>query len=619
MSIGVKNMTRMISTLAFIAFCSIAAYGYGLSDYDNVTRLRLVGDPEFRSVEEVNARWADGRPFEVETVYESSRDTGKYYLIVCNSDLYPEISSALLGEYVPQLENENYAVTVDLTGNEEMRAEDILLRNYLADFYEENGYFHSLLIGDLPVPFYEMYERDYEYFPIDLYYMDLDGEWVDYDDNGVWDEHYHGDGDWFADIPVGRWTAGPLTYDGHTEAELIQNYIAKNVAYRSGDNPCQERALCYIDDDWSYWGYSWTEAMTWAYDDVTGIYDPDDTYAEDYEDRLDDDYEFIQLCAHSSWLLHQFQVDEVYSYTHYFEVYDIKPKAIFYNLFACSNARYTEYNYMAGWYAFMDNEFGLVSIGSTKAGSMLNFEDFYNPLGANYSIGESFRMWMEMWADAGEGSRSWHYGMTLIGDPTLYIGRFTDINVVSFDAIQKGDAVALRWEYVSDEPIIGFNLYREEMVGLKGKGVTVPRVKLNDELIVGKSPLIYADDTVAAGSTYEYTLEVVTDGRGALSETINITVGPSEKGAFYLAAPYPNPAVGEVRFEYSTPETATDTSLVVYDLKGRAIRALEPEVGEAVALWDLRDGSGRPVAPGVYAARLSADGETAVKKVVVIK
>jgi hypothetical protein len=613
-------MSKVIQIYTVIVLTTVGAVAYGLSDYENVTRLKLVGDPDYRSVEEVNARWAGGGPFELETVYESPRDTGKYYLIVCNGDLYPEISSSLIGDYVPELEQEEFAVSVAVTPDADRGGSDVALRNQLIDFYEEHGYFYALLVGDLPVPFYEMdYEGwGYEYFPIDLYYMDLDGEWVDEDDNGIWDGHYHGDGDWFADIPVGRWTAGRLTYDGHTEAELIQNYIAKDVAYRSGGNPCQERALCYIDDDWSYWGYEWTDAVALAYDDVTGIFDPDETYAEDYEGRLDDDYEFIQLCAHSSWLLHQFTLDGVYSYTHYFEVYDIKPKSLFYNLFACSNARYTEYNYMAGWYTFMDDDCGLVAIGSTKTGSMLNFEDFYAPLGADYSIGESFRIWMELWADAGGESRPWHYGMTLIGDPTLYIGRFTDVDIVSFDAIQKGDAVALRWEYASDEPIIGFNLYRAEKVGLRERGVTSPRVKLNDELIVGESPLIYADDTVTPGLTYEYTLEVVTNGSGAVSETAEITVGPSEKSAFYLASPYPNPAAGEVRFEYATPETA-GASLVIYDLKGRSIRALKPEAGEGMAVWDLRDGSGSPVAPGVYAARLSAAGKTAVKKVVVIK
>lgn len=613
-------MSKVIQVYTVIVLTSIGAVAYGLSDYENVTRLRLVGDPNYRTVEEVNARWADGRPFTVETVYESSRDTGKYYLIICNGDLYFDISTALVGEYVPQIENEGYTVNVSVTADEDMRASDTALRDYLADFYEENGYFHALLVGDLPVPFYEMeYEGwGYEYFPIDLFYMDLDGEWVDEDENGVWDEHYHGDGDIFADIPIGRWTAGPLNHDHNTEAELVGNYISKNVSYRAGGNPCQERALSYIDDDWEPWGYSWTEAMTWAYDDVTGIYDPEETYADDYEDRLNDDYEFIQVCAHSNWHLHQFQLGETYDNTYYYEVYDIKPKALFYNLFACSNARYTEYNYMAGWYAFMDDDCGLVAIGSTKTGSMLNFEDFYSPLGANYSIGEAFRYWMELWADGGGESRPWHYGMTLVGDPTLYISRFVDIEIISFDAVQKGDAVALRWEYAADEDFIGFNLYRADKVDIKGKCLTAAPVRLNDELITGRSPLVYADDTVAPGATYEYTLEAVRNGPAVGEATVEITVGPSEKGTFYLAAPYPNPARADVRFAYSTPENVA-AELVVYDLKGRSVRILETEPEAGRVVWDLRDAAGRRVAPGIYVARLSAGDESAVKKVVVLK
>ncbi|UCE28170.1 MAG: T9SS type A sorting domain-containing protein [Candidatus Coatesbacteria bacterium] len=611
-------MKTAISVLVLITVYPVVTYAYGLSDYEDVTRLRLVGEPDYKTVEEVNARWADGRPFAMETVYESSRDTGKYYLIICNGDLFSEISSSLLGDYVSALEYEGFAVTVTATADVDMRASDVALRNQLVDFYEENGYFHALLVGDLPVPFYEMDVWDYEYFPIDLFYMDLDGEWVDEDDDGVWDEHYYGDGDWFADIPVGRWTASPLIYDGHTEVGLIENYIAKNLAYRAGDNPCQERALCYVDDDWSYWGHDWTVTMMYAYDDVTGVYDPYATYAEDYEDRLDDDYEFIQVCAHSNWLLHQFQLGETYDNTHFYEVYDIKPKALFYNLFACSNARYTETNYMAGWYAFMDDDCGLAAIGSTKTGSMLNFEDFYGPLGSNLSIGEAFRYWMECWADAGGDSRPWHYGMALIGDPTLYISQFVDIEIAAFDAIQKGEVVAVRWEYAADEDFIGFNLYRTEKVDIKGVGVTPASVKLNDELIVGRSPLVYADDAVAPGVTYEYTLEAVRNGPAVAEAMTEITVEPSEKGSFYLAAPYPNPALADVCFEYSVPENL-QAELVVYDLKGRSVRVLETEPEAGSAVWNLHDAAGRRVAPGVYVARLSAGGENAVKKVVVLE
>ena len=186
------------------------------------------------------------------------------------------------------------------------------------------------------------------------------------------------------------------------------------------------------------------------------------------------------------------------------------------------------------------------------------------------------------------------------------------------DAVQKGDAVALRWEYAADEDFIGFNLYRAEKVDINGKCLTAAPVRLNDELITGRSPLVYADDTVAPGATYEYTLEAVRNGPAVGEVTVEITVGPSEKGTFYLAAPYPNPARADVRLAYSTPENVA-AELVVYDLKGRSVRILETESDAGRAVWDLRDAAGRRVAPGIYVARLSAGGESAVRKVVVLK
>ncbi len=47
----------------------------------------------------------------------------------------------------------------------------------------------ALLIGNIPAAWFEI-ENDfdkygYTKFPIDLYYMDLDGDWIDSDNNGI--------------------------------------------------------------------------------------------------------------------------------------------------------------------------------------------------------------------------------------------------------------------------------------------------------------------------------------------------------------------------------------------------------------------------------------------------
>jgi hypothetical protein len=98
----------------------------------------------------------------------------------------------------------------------------------------------------------------------------------------------------------------------------------------------------------------------------------------------------------------------------------LDPRASFYNLFACSNARFVEDGYCGGCYVFQTAT-GLGAIGSTKTGSMLQFGDFYAPLGQGASLGEAFRQWFATifsdGCDAGE--RSWFYGMCLIADGSL--------------------------------------------------------------------------------------------------------------------------------------------------------------------------------------------------------
>jgi hypothetical protein len=99
------------------------------------------------------------------------------------------------------------------------------------------------------------------------------------------------------------------------------------------------------------------------------------------------------------------------------EVKNLKPMANFYNLFACSNALHTVENYMAGWYIFQDSSYGLVALGSTKAGSMLFFDEFYSPLSMGNNFGTAFKDWFSnenVYSD-----KCWFGGMVMIGDPTL--------------------------------------------------------------------------------------------------------------------------------------------------------------------------------------------------------
>lgn len=131
------------------------------------------------------------------------------------------------------------------------------------------------------------------------------------------------------------------------------------------------------------------------------------------------------MCAHSSPNGHSFKIPSGSEWVPNTYLRDINPpNAFFYNLFACSNARFTEADYMAGWYIFdkpgASKSNGLVAIGSTKTGSMLLFENFYGPMGTGKIVGDAYKDWWNaLGTDHDIGERQWYYGMTLLGDPTI--------------------------------------------------------------------------------------------------------------------------------------------------------------------------------------------------------
>src|SRR5262249_42423782 len=81
----------------------------------------------------------------------------------------------------------------------------------------------------------------------------------------------------------------------------------------------------------------------------------------------------------------------------------------------------------------------------------------------------------------------------------------------------------------------------------------------------------------------------------------------------FFASPAPNPARSEgATFRFGLPVQAS-ASLTLFDQQGRRVRELAHGMrgpGEQRVRWDGRDASGRPVASGIYFARLEAMGRT---------
>jgi hypothetical protein len=349
------------------------------------------------------------------------------FVILVDEALYPNISASI-STYISDLTSDDFNVMLVQWGGG--TAEQV--RDSLITWWENGLCDGAVIIGDLPVPWFELFEDFNDdgipddpqmvSFPCDLYYMDLDGTWEDQDEDGIFDVH---EGNTDAEIWVGELRATTLTW---SEVGRVNNYFAKDHAYREGTLILPSLALNYIDDDWAGSANSWGDALRTAFGAVVTFNDINETTALGYSTELQNGYSCIQVATHSSPFVHSFRENNgsSWGYIENWQIRNMDPDAYFYNLFACSNCRYVETDYMGGWYVFADT-YGLGAVGSTKTGAMLYFEDYYPVLGEGGTLGEAFSHWIsingnipghEMW------SRSWFYGMTHLGDPTLRLPRF---------------------------------------------------------------------------------------------------------------------------------------------------------------------------------------------------
>ena len=127
-------------------------------------------------------------------------------------------------------------------------------------------------------------------------------------------------------------------------------------------------------------------------------------------------YEFIQLSCHSNSAAHYF-TREGLLYSN--QVKNVPPQGLGFNLFCCSSLRFTDSNFLGGAYIFNPGRKALVTVGSSKTGSMLEFRYFYQSLGKSNPIGVALKEWFEKIAPYDIYDLFWHYGMTIVGDPLI--------------------------------------------------------------------------------------------------------------------------------------------------------------------------------------------------------
>ena len=94
---------------------------------------------------------------------------------------------------------------------------------------------------------------------------------------------------------------------------------------------------------------------------------------------------------------------------------------------------------------------------------------------------------------------------------------------------------------------------------------------------------------------------------------------------FELGANYPNPfnASTVIPYRVAVPDgRAIAARLEIINLQGQRVRTLMARrtwPGRHLSVWDGRDGAGRPLASGVYLCRLTAGGQTATRRLLLLR
>ena len=236
------------------------------------------------------------------------------------------------------------------------------------------------------------------------------------------------------------------------------------------------------------------------------------------------------------------------------------------------------------------------------------------------------RKWMEDYAlDLGTPGKDNDYGSGRIRCyETISAMQATPVTINSFAAEAAREGIRVRWVTSSEKMLAGFNLYRRAV--LEGGGASTPAntavsyEKLNADLIKGKSPYVYDDGDVEAGSRYEYLLEDVDVlGRPHTHGPVEVRAGGKAlPTTCWLAQSAPNPARENAVVKFGLADGFAGRTLIeVYDLSGRRVRT-PVDSNYQTGVYEVAIDTAS-LAPGVYVYRMSAGPFHAAKRMVVIR
>jgi hypothetical protein len=384
------------------------------------------------------------------TVVMSCEDNAGRRLILVDADILAEVQDNL---DILAADWEKDGAEVEIVSVTDESAAD--LRSMLQTEHAADRLEGVLLVGDVPYASYQYAVKKMgvdmvKQFPVDFFYMELDGTWIDekldtvVDEpswsnplstelidgtDGIYDKYV---GDRVPDIIVGRIT--PTSQMGDS-ADVINTYLEKLHNYRMSPPPTRGRAAAPAEAAF-YMGplhnaqTAYAPALDHMYDtvDILGAGTSNPASNALFEDVVSDGYEWMTIWAEGNPKTMTVGGSAVSAYT----LGTLEIETDFFLLNSCSVGQFASLDiatkemmfiddYVAGRMIFGDPDHGLVAITHTTAGAMYSNHNLFHELmgTGDFTVGGA-QLW-RLWTSAIDGSfiDSVDLGAVILGDPFL--------------------------------------------------------------------------------------------------------------------------------------------------------------------------------------------------------
>ena len=434
--------------------------------------------------------------------------------VLVDSSVYGMIDT-LLEQYKLDVESQfDASLYIFVDSWSDMTAEAI--RGYLQTLYVDSGITGAILVGNLPYALWEHPRQVEPPYCLPYFYEDLDGTFVDGDNDGYYEQKIEGD-------HVGPEIWVFWMWPPADEPERLVGYLQKCHTYYQHELHVPRQALECICYDWRGAAKPMYISLSHIYgeavDTIGGMPDWYVSGSEYLEYLNTYGSEITHIWCHSGSSVHCF---DRWPWVYWSDVREISPGSWFYLLWACHGASFhDEPSHNLAINYCMGESNGLGALGVTRSiGTGNAQETFFNLLSAGKTLGEAFydylcyqydttwiKVWFTYWGDETPDSFTWD--LCFIGNP-----------FVTFPGTLEGPPSApkdvtispgyfklnLSWRRNYEDDVIGYNVYRGETSG-------GPYNRINNELV----DTFFTDTMVESGVWYYYVVTAV-DTQGLESD-----------------------------------------------------------------------------------------------------